>query len=76
MPRINRRSFLRSTAAAAAAPLLLPSRIWAAPADAKPNNRIVFGSIGVGTQGRHLLNSFLQRTHVISPISRATLHRG
>ena len=64
MPRINRRSFLRSTAAAAAAPLLLPSRIWAAPADAKPNNRIVFGSIGVGTQGRHLLNSFLPHASV------------
>jgi predicted dehydrogenase len=55
---------LASTATAAAAPFLLPSRIWAADAAAKPNERLTMGFIGVGTQGRHLLNSFLPHANV------------
>jgi predicted dehydrogenase len=62
--RFTRRQFLASTATAAAAPLLLPSRIWAADAAAKPNERLTMGFIGVGTQGRHLLNSFLPHANV------------
>jgi predicted dehydrogenase len=42
-----------------AAPLLLPARVWSAERDAKPNNRVALGFIGVGKQGRHLLQSFL-----------------
>ena len=61
----SRRDFLRAGAAAAAvAPLILPSHIWAAEGDAKPNARLTMGFIGVGTQGRHLLNSFLPQTSV------------
>lgn len=62
--KTTRRQFLAHTALAATAPLLLPSRIWAADAVAKPNNRITLGFIGVGTQGRHLLNSFLPQEAV------------
>jgi predicted dehydrogenase len=56
----SRRSFLKSTSAvAAAAPFLLPSRIWAA--ETKPNDRITLGFIGNGTQGRGLMGGFLGR---------------
>lgn len=61
--RLNRRCFL-STAAAAASPLLLPSHIWAAASEARPNNRITMAFIGTGTQGRHLMNSFLPHPDV------------
>jgi predicted dehydrogenase len=61
----SRRHFLASTAAAAAsAPLLLPGRIWSAEGNTKPNERITFGYIGVGKQGRHLLQSFLPHSNV------------
>ena len=57
----TRRQFLQSTAAITA-PLLLPSGLWAA--ETKPNARITLGFIGTGTQGRHLLNSFLPHGNV------------
>jgi len=61
----SRRQFLASTAlSAAAAPLLLPSRVWSADGGSGPNNRITFGYIGVGKQGRHLLQSFLPHADV------------
>jgi predicted dehydrogenase len=60
---LTRRQFLQS-AAAVSAPLLLPSSVWAAAAEAKPNARITLGFIGVGKQGRHLLNSFLPHGNV------------
>lgn len=61
-PSLSRRSFLRSSALAAAAPTLLPSRIWGA--EVAPSERIQIGFIGVGTQGRGLLNNCLNRPNV------------
>lgn len=55
--KTSRRSFLK-TAAVTAAPLILPSSVWAA--NTKPNDRITMGFIGVGKQNRYLLNTFLQ----------------
>ncbi len=55
--KTNRRTFLK-TAAASAAPFILPSRIWAA--ETKPNDRITMGFIGVGKQNRYLLGTFLR----------------
>ena len=60
---LTRREFLQSTTAVAA-PLLLPSSLWAAAPGVKPNARITLGFIGVGKQGRHLLNSFLPHGNV------------
>ena len=60
----SRRGFLKTACTAAAAPLLLPSNIWAAEGNASPNARLTMGFIGVGTQGRHLLNSFLPHSGV------------
>jgi len=62
---LSRRSFLRTaTATALATPLLLPGRIWSAESGAQPNSRVAMGFIGVGTQGRHLLNSFLPHGNI------------
>lgn len=55
--KTNRRSFLK-TAAATAAPFILPSKIWAA--ETKPNDQITMGFIGMGKQNRYLLGAFLQ----------------
>lgn len=63
LQRTTRRSFLKASAAlAAASPFLLPSRLWAA--ETGPNSKIVMGFIGVGTQGRGLLNGFLHSDDV------------
>jgi predicted dehydrogenase len=60
---LTRRHFLAATATAAS-PLLLPSHIWAAAPESRPNNRITMGFIGTGTQGRHLMNCFLPHPDV------------
>jgi predicted dehydrogenase len=60
----TRRQFLACTATLAAAPLLLPARVWSATGANRPNQRLALGFIGVGKQGRHLLNSFLPHAGV------------
>ena len=58
---LTRRSFLRTTSAASlAAPLFLTSGL-AAPGQKRPGERITVGFIGVGTQGRGLLDNFLRQ---------------
>src|SRR5437660_12822493 len=54
---LSRRSVIKSTAMATAAPFILSSRIQAA--EVKPNDRITLGFIGMGTQNRGLLSGFL-----------------
>ncbi len=57
---VNRRTFLKSTATfTAAVPFLLPSKIWGA--ETKPSERLNLGFIGVGTQGRGLMDGFLRK---------------
>src|ERR1700733_2794306 len=58
-PRTSRRSFLKSTLAAGAAPLFLPSHIWSA--ETKPNDRLTLGFIGIGKQARGLMSGFLNK---------------
>ena len=55
----SRRSFLKGVAASAAAPFVLPSRVWAAPTG--PNSKLTLGFIGLGIQGAGLLRAFLGR---------------
>lgn len=60
----SRRSFLTSTGAALAAPLILPaSRLWGADA---PSRTVRLGHIGVGGQGSGLLRNFLSMKGVQS----------
>lgn len=54
-----RRKFLKITALAGAAPLILRSGLWAA--EKTPSKQITLGFIGLGTQGRGLLGGFLHR---------------
>lgn len=64
-PTYSRRGFLRRSAVAVAAPLVLPSQIWSA--ETKPNSRLTMGFIGMGTQNRGLLRGFLgQPTQVLA----------
>ncbi|MCX6995983.1 MAG: Gfo/Idh/MocA family oxidoreductase [Kiritimatiellaeota bacterium] len=61
----SRRSFLKTIAASAVAPLFLPSRVWSAPTG--PNGKLGMGFIGMGTQSRGLLGNFLgQDTRVLA----------
>jgi predicted dehydrogenase len=53
---------LKTAAVAAAAPFILPSRLWAA--DTAPSKQITLGFIGLGTQGSHLLRACLPRNDV------------
>jgi predicted dehydrogenase len=46
---LNRRKFLKIAALAGTAPLILPSRLWAA--DGAPSKQITLGFIGIGKQG-------------------------
>ena len=65
-PFVSRREFLQSTAAGlAAAPFLLPARVWAASKSGSgPNGRINVGLIGMGMMNRGHLGGFLGMTDV------------
>ena len=60
-PGANRRQFLKASAAAAAAPTIVPSTVFAKPDQPAPSDRVVVGSIGIGDLGRrhHLDNHLL-----------------
>jgi predicted dehydrogenase len=60
--QFNRRQFLKSTSIATASAPLLWSSAWAAPGQKGPNDRIILGFIGTGTQGRGLLQGFLNHS--------------
>lgn len=49
---VSRRTFLGTAAAAAAAPMVLPTGALARPGRPGPNDRLVFGHIGLGGMGR------------------------
>jgi predicted dehydrogenase len=72
---LDRRTFLKSAALACAAPLILPSRVWAA--DVKPNDQITMGFIGTGKQSRHLLSAFIndKRVRVVAVCDVDTTRR-
>ena len=56
----SRRGFLRAAGmTAASAPFILPANLWAAEPGAAPNARLTMGFIGVGKQGRFLMDCFL-----------------
>ncbi|MEI7939780.1 MAG: Gfo/Idh/MocA family oxidoreductase [Verrucomicrobiota bacterium] len=73
--KVNRRDFLKTASKlGAAAPFILPSQVWAA--DTAPSNRLTMGFIGMGKQGRYLLNNFLnQETRVLAVCDVDTTRR-
>lgn len=62
----SRRSFMKTVAAAAASPFILPAHVWGSTVG--PNDRITVGMIGMGTQGRGLVGAFLnhRRSQVLA----------
>jgi predicted dehydrogenase len=58
----TRRRFLQNTALLAAAPLILPSRVWAQAS--APSKRLTLGCIGMGKQMKGHLGGFIQRDDV------------
>src|SRR6476619_4804640 len=58
----TRRRFLRNTALLAAAPLILPGRVWSQ--ESAPSQRLTLGCIGMGKQMKGHLGSFIQRDDV------------
>ena len=72
---LNRRSFLRYAALAGSAPLILPGRLWAA--ETAVNSQITLGFIGMGTQNRYLLSTFLrhEQTRVLAVCDVDTTRR-
>ena len=58
---VSRRSFVKR-ATAASFPFILPTRIWAA--DVAPNDKLGMAFIGLGIQGRGLLDNFLRQSEV------------
>jgi predicted dehydrogenase len=57
---LSRRRFLVQASVLASAPFILPA--WSKPMT--PGNRIAIGCIGLGVQGRGLMNGFLERDDV------------
>ncbi len=49
---LSRRSFLKTSLAVAAAPLLVPPRVLGRGGATAPNSKVVMGTIGCGNQGR------------------------
>ena len=59
---LSRRRFIKTAALAGAAPLILPSGLWAAKS--APSKQFTLGFIGVGKQGHGLLRACLPRDDV------------
>jgi predicted dehydrogenase len=59
--RFNRRRFLKTSAAAVAAPLIVPSSVFGADGATAPGNRITLGFIGTGDHGLNRnINGFIR----------------
>jgi predicted dehydrogenase len=62
---LTRRQFVKTAAAACAAPLIIPASAWGAEGNPAPSERITVGMIGVGRQAKYLnLKQFLRMPDV------------
>jgi predicted dehydrogenase len=62
--KLSRRHFLRRTAVAFGAPLVIPGSVLGLNGAVAPSNRITVGGIGLGPRGREVLKSFLSQRDV------------
>lgn len=62
----NRRSFIKTSAAALAVPTIVPASVFAKPGEPAPSDRVIVGSIGTGDLGRrhHLNNKLLPNPRI------------
>ncbi len=65
---VSRRSFLKRSLAAGAAPLIVPSSVLGLNGQTPPSERITVGCLGVGDRGTYLLGATLQQpdAHVVA----------
>jgi hypothetical protein len=61
---MDRRSFLRATAGAVSAPMLIPASALGRDGHTAPSNRIAMGVIGTGNQGTGDMKNFLRDERV------------
>ena len=61
---MNRRAFLKTTAATAAAPMFIPASALGRDGHVAPSNRITMGVIGTGNQGTGDMKGFLRDERV------------
>jgi predicted dehydrogenase len=78
---MKRREFLKtSVAAAVAAPMIIPGSVLGKNGAVAPSDRIVFGCIGLGGQGRHNLRAFVNQpdTQIVAlcDVDDSKLRRG
>ena len=57
---ISRRTFVKSTVAAVAAPYIVPSSVFGAGNRPAPSNRLTMGLVGLGSMGMRHVKGFLQ----------------
>jgi len=62
--KVTRRSFLKGTAALAAAPYIVPASVFGRDGKVPPSERIVMGGIGIGRRGSHDLRWMLPEADV------------
>lgn len=62
----SRRDFLKRTAAVAAAPMILPSGVLAAPGRPGANDRIIIGVIGTGGRARQLMSQMPEPGRIVA----------
>jgi predicted dehydrogenase len=72
---LSRRNFLKTSTAAAVAPMILPSGVLAAPGRAGANDRIITGHIGVGGMGSHHLKFLHQNAAAVCDVDKNHLAR-
>src|SRR5438105_608402 len=61
---LNRRRFLKTAAALAVAPQIIPSRVLGMGGATAPSEKIVLGGIGIGNRGTYDLGCFLEEQDV------------
>ena len=60
----SRRRFLKHSALAAGAPMVVPGSVLGKDGQVAPSNRIVLGGVGLGPRGRKVLTAFLKHKDV------------
>ena len=75
MARMNRRRFLGTTAAAAAAVTVVPRHVLGGPGYVAPSDQITAACIGVGSQGTRVMMDFLKQSQ-IRIVSVCDVNRG
>jgi len=60
----TRRTFLRATAAALAAPTIVPASVFGRDGRVPPSERIIMAGIGIGSRGSHVLQWMMRESDI------------